>query len=119
MASNNEVILKFIEEFEEDFKKNGEGKEPEVWLKEALKRRNSELSDEEIDKIVQKLVKGIDAYTEAKESKKSIKTFLKEIGKYTEELYKKIIGEVKELLQISGIDEKVIDKIEEETKNEK
>lgn len=99
---NNEMVIKFIEEIREDYEKYHEGKSPEDWLLDAIKRDILDITEEDAIKIRDELVEGIDSYMEAKAKAKhedvSLKSIPQEINEEIELLADNTINYFEETL---------------------
>ncbi|MGC8927185.1 MAG: hypothetical protein ACP5QK_04595 [Myxococcota bacterium] len=107
--------VNFINEMIEDYQKNAENtqKSPEEWLQDALKRHFPDLKEEEVEKIKNEIINGIRDYRKAKEEKTTIREVLMKARKFNNDVYQKIIGKIKEVLETIGIKQTdVLDKRE-------
>jgi predicted nucleotidyltransferase len=93
----NEAIFNFIDEMQKRFDEEGNIEKPEEWMKNVL-RKDLNLSDEEAEKVAKELLDGIERYNEVKEKKLTIKSVLESAGKFSEDIYNKIISELKSIL---------------------
>jgi len=93
----NEAIANFIDEMQKKFDEEGNIEKPEEWMKNVLKK-DLNLSDEEAEKVAKELLDGIERYNEVKEKKLTIKSVLESAGKFSEDIYNKIISELKSIL---------------------
>jgi len=95
----NEAIFNFIDEMQKRFDEEGNIENPEEWMKNVLKKDEVlNLSDEEAEKVAKELLDGIERYNEVKEKKLTIKSVLESAGKFSEDIYNKIILELKSIL---------------------
>ena len=95
----NEAIFNFIDEMQKRFDEEGNIENPEEWMKNVLKKdKVLNLSDEEAEKVAKELLDGIERYNEVKEKKLTIKSVLESAGKFSEDIYNKIISELKSIL---------------------
>jgi len=93
----NEAIFNFIDEMQKRFDEEGNIEKPEEWMKNVL-RKDLNLSNEEAEKVAKELLDGIERYNEVKEKKLTIKSVLESAGKFSEDIYNKIISELKSIL---------------------
>jgi len=119
----NEAIFNFIDEMQKRFDEEGNIEKPEEWMKNVLKK-DLNLSDEEAKMVAKELLDGIERYNEVKEKKLTIKSVLESAGKFSEDIYNKIISELKSILLtlFTNPEERPVDterKIENEKKVEK
>ncbi len=69
---NIELFMEFIDEIAEDYENYGQRKPEREWLYEAIKRHIVDVSDEEAEKIVDKLIEGVMMYRKMKEKRSEL-----------------------------------------------
>lgn len=67
---NNDLLMEYMAEIMDDYEKHGKEKPKMEWFSEAIKRHIIDVSDEDVQLIASKLLKGIMAYREEKEKLK-------------------------------------------------
>lgn len=89
-------IVMLMQDLMDDYKENGEGKEPEVWLREALIRQIPNMSEEKAREVAAELMKGIRAYRENKNI--GVMEFLKRKGEKYVQKYNELVEKISNAL---------------------